>query len=87
MKIIGKPEETEGEKRVYLPGVSVQGTCPECGRVITEDLDIHYLSYPAINAAAPSDYTFYCEDDGGCGHEWTEEYHLRMTIEPAKQGQ
>jgi len=73
------------EKRFYLP-CKITDSCPECGRVVTLDLeDTHPLSYPTFNA--PQDVVFYCidwDEDGeeilNCENSWTRQIKIEISI-------
>lgn len=67
-------------KRFYLPGVVLSAKCPKCKKTVKYDLGADYLSYPSINA--PTDFHFYCPDDGA---EWDEQIILRVTVEAAPE--
>jgi hypothetical protein len=90
VKIVNRAKECgTSEKRFRFP-CSVFDTCPKCGAEVEKDFEEDYLSYPSFNTA--EDVNFYCwvrnpdptaEDDLGCGHEWTEQIILRLTVEEA----
>jgi hypothetical protein len=66
-EIIGEIQTGELDiKRLYLPGLVIRDTCPNCGKECSNDLGEVSTSYPVINA--PTTYTLYCGD--GCEHEW-----------------
>lgn len=77
------------EKRFRFP-CSIFDACPECGREVEMDFsNAHYLTNPTFNA--PQDVHFYCiawDDDGeeilDCGHNWTKQIILRVTVEPVE---
>jgi hypothetical protein len=63
-------------KRCYLPGVSLEGTCPKCGAPYARDCEDDYLSYPTVNE--PFKETCYCAK---CQHEWKVTLRLTITLE------
>lgn len=78
-----KPGELD-VKRLYLPGVVVRATCPNCGVEVVygspepkENNKTLCLSYPEANT--PTTLGMYCGD--GCEHEWTIPIRLNLSLE------
>lgn len=68
------------EKRLELPGVSIESACPNCGKRVKHSFNgFHYLSFPVINK--PFEYKFYhdCNDDHQ--EEWSVTVILKVTFE------
>lgn len=65
------------EKRFYVPGAKLVGTCPGCGKPYVNDFgkDPGYLSNPKANT--PIDLHCYCF---ACEHEWTVKVQLDVSI-------
>lgn len=63
------------EKRLYLPGLQLQATCPECRAAYSRDFGDDYLSYPKVGE--PEDLTLYCRE---CDHEWKIRVQLDVTM-------
>ena len=79
IQISGSPTASPTEvKRFYLPGVTIETTCPACGAVRQAFERHDYLSYPIANE--PFEYWCSC---GECDHEWTEMVILKITLERA----
>lgn len=77
VEIIGEPTGEVDEKRLYLPGLVVQVTCPQCGRVTQQDYGVsHYLNHPDLNR--PFHLSLYCST---CDHEWDVRVILRVKLE------
>ncbi len=74
----GQPYEV-GEKRFYMPGTIISGSCPKCGEAYEEDLEDNYLSYPTANE--PFDQNCYC---GKCEHEWQRRREQRSDPHPPR---
>lgn len=66
MQITGEPKGTIEVKRLYLPGVTAQWTCPSCGIDGGCDYGNEYLNYPDMNKAF--DLHQWCPE---CNHEWS----------------
>lgn len=61
--------ELEINKRVYVPGVTLESTCPKCGTAATIDLGHEYVvQYPVSNRPYP--VRFGCSNED-CETEWT----------------
>ncbi len=57
------------DKRVYVPGVTLESACPKCGTVAMRDLAHEYVTqYPV--SGKPYPVTFTCDSEG-CQAEWT----------------
>lgn len=67
MKIIGKPTGDLPIKRFHLDGVTMQYTCPKCGKSDEEEWAGDSVSYPPIGE--PFRYYLGCH---ACGHDWHE---------------
>ena len=69
----------EGEisiKRMYLPGVTLKDTCPQCGYGVVHDMTSEYVTcYPVIGK--PFNYTWCC---GECENEWEVEVQLDIKL-------
>ena len=77
MEIVGKCTKYESdEKRFYIPGCKIVGSCPSCGAKWESDFGNDYLSYPTINAP----FMFYCYCPK-CHHEWQEKIRVNITLE------
>lgn len=63
------------EKRLYLPGLQLEATCPVCGAPYSRDFGDDYLSYPKVGE--PEDLTLYCRV---CDHEWKIRAQLDVTL-------
>lgn len=78
MIVEGKVEcdELRGIKRMYLPGVTLKATCPQCGNEIVHDMKTEYVDeYPAVGK--PFVYTWCC---GECENEWEVSVQLDITL-------
>jgi len=62
-------------KRLYLPGVVLKQKCKKCGKELTMDLSVEYLSYPCTNE--PFAVCFGCDS---CEEENMYDYVLGLTL-------
>lgn len=67
-----------GDKRFYVPGHYLEGTCPKCGAEYERDFENDYLSYPRANT--PINVDCYCQRDG-CGYDWSVTLRLNITLD------
>lgn len=65
------------EKRLYLPGLQLEATCPKCHAAYVRDFGDDYLSYPKVGE--PEDLTLYCRNRD-CDHEWKVRAQLDVTM-------
>lgn len=91
-KVIGKAKGKLEIKRLHVPGVKIQGTCPTCGNKVEDSLEANYFQYPELGK--PQEFNFICEKevsgpsqgekgfDGKyyCSTEWTEEFSLDLIV-------
>jgi len=68
-------------KRFYIDGVVLKEICPECGKILTTNLEEQYLSYPVIEM--PEEIAFYCDD---CDEYYNFKYIIEMHINKYKKG-
>ena len=61
-------------KRMYMPGVTITVTCPECSDERSQDMGARYISHPKINE--PIEHDLYCP---ACEHEWSESVFLDVS--------
>jgi hypothetical protein len=66
-------------KRFYVPGITVEADCPECGKKVLWEGDSQYLSYPAVGS--PDLLHMACFE---CGHGWSVDIVLEVGIRLAK---
>lgn len=83
MKIIQKKKQACGVelgKRFYMPGVTIEDKCPECGAKWSIDLGNNYLEqYQCTEDVTP--VNAYCLAEA-CQHEWVAgEVVFHVTIE------
>ena len=74
-KIKGKCVGSIDAKRFYMPGVTLEATCPECNKACTVDFESDHLSYP--DAGKPFSHGLYCSE---CEHEWSVNLELKITL-------
>lgn len=75
-KAKGSAQGTIDCKRFYLPGVSIEATCPECKVRNKVDLGSRYISYPRLNE--PADFCVCCDE---CAEEFYVEVVLHVKLE------
>lgn len=73
-------------KRLYLPGVILESTCPNCGQIVEMDLGVDYLSYPYVGSDTLYFYHSECDnkDDDEIGCEWKVEISLDISVQVTK---
>lgn len=74
-KVISKAEGQIDEKRLYLPGLELESTCPKCKKTFTRDFGDDYLSYPEVGR--PYIICLYCEN---CEYEYDVRVQIDVTM-------
>lgn len=71
-----EPGTDLGEKRFYLPGITLKFTCPKCGHTYARDMGDNYLPYPRVGV--PIVAHAHCPE---CEHEWDYQLKLNVSLE------
>jgi hypothetical protein len=76
------------EKRFFIPGLKLTGTCPTCSATVEVDFSDAYLTYPSIGEPIRFGMRHAVENDEGYDdeHEWIVMLHLdiSLTVLPPK---
>lgn len=80
MKVVGKAEGEIDSKRFYIPGLFLEGKCPECGEPYEKDYTSEYLMYP--QAGEPFEEYCHCME---CNHEWPVKMQLDIKLKLIKE--
>ncbi len=78
ISVTGECKGMRLEKKTYLSGVEIKGSCPECGAEYVHNCGTEHFNYPAVGY--PESITGYCRV---CGHEWKMgDVVIRISVEP-----
>ncbi len=79
--VIFDPGPLPSDTKRFGMDLDLSSACPQCGKVVTRNLDHNYLSYPWFNKSF--EYWF-SHDFGDEAHEWslTVRLNLTFTINP-----